>query len=104
MKKASLESLVTLLTETNALPEVRDEIVAELSKSKAKADANRELYAQYHEKLIAALSVASNPVTAQELADETKIARGKIVYGLTKYWADEVVVDNSGKANTYRLK
>ena len=104
MKKASLESLVTLLTETNALPEVRDEIVAELSKGKAKADANRELYAQYHEKVIAALSVANAPVTAQDLADETKIARGKIVYGLKNYWADEVVVDNSGKANTYRLK
>jgi predicted HTH transcriptional regulator len=104
MKKASLEALVTLLTDTNALPEVRDEIVAELSKGKAKADANRELYAQYHEKVIAALSVANAPVTAQDLADETKIARGKIVYGLKNYWADEVVVDNSGKANTYRLK
>ena len=104
MKKASLESLVTLLTETNALPEVRDEIVAELSKGKAKADANRELYVEYHEKVIAALSAASQPVTAQELADETGIARGKIVYGLKNYWADEVEVDSTGKANTYRLK
>lgn len=104
MKKASLEALVTLLTDTNALPEVRDEIVAELSKGKAKADANRELYAEYHDKVIKALSVANAPVTAQDLADETGIARGKIVYGLKNYWADEVVVDNSGKANTYRLK
>ena len=104
MKKASLEALVTLLTDTNALPEIRDEIVAELSKGKAKADANRELYAEYHDKVVKALSVASNPVTAQELADETGIARGKIVYGLKNYWADEVEVDSTGKANTYRLK
>ena len=104
MKKASLEALVTLLTETNALPGIRDEIVAELNKGKAKAEANRELYAEIHDKVVVALSTASNPVTAQELADETKIARGKIVYGLTKYWADEVVVDSTGKASTYRLK
>jgi len=104
MKKTSLQSLVTLLTESGALPEVRDEIVAELNKGQAKADANRELYAEYHDKVISALSTASQPVTAQELADETGIARGKIVYGLKNYWADEVVVDNSGKANTYRLK
>ena len=104
MKKTSLQSLVTLLTDTGALPEVKAEIEAELSKGKAKADANRELYAEYHDKVIAALSVANAPVTAQDLADETKIARGKIVYGLTKYWADEVEVDSTGKANTYRLK
>lgn len=104
MKKSSLQSLVTYLTSTGALPEVRDEIVAELNKGKAKAEANRELYAEIHDKVIVALSAASNPVTAQELADETKIARGKIVYGLTKYWANEVEVDSTGKVNTYRLK
>lgn len=104
MKKSSLQSLVTYLTSTGALPEVRDEIVAELNKGKAKADANRELYAEYHKKVITALSAASNPVTAQEIADETGVPRGKIVYGLKNYWADEVAVESNGKANTYRLK
>ena len=103
MKKTSLQSLVTLLTETGALPEVRDEIVAELNKGKAKADANRAVYAEIHDKVIEVLAGVTAPVTAQDIADETGIARGKIVYGLKNYLADEVVVDATGKANTYTL-
>ena len=103
MKKTSLQSLVTLLTNSGELPEIKAEIEAELSKGQAKAEANRAVYAEIHDKVIDALSAATAPVTAQELADETGIARGKIVYGLKNYWADEVVVDSTGKANTYRL-
>ena len=103
MKKSSLQSLVTLLTETGSLPEIRDEIIAELDKGKAKADANRELYAEIHDKVITALSTASAPVTAQEIANEIKISRGKVVYGLTNYWSTEVVADKTGKTTTYRL-
>ena len=105
MKKASMEALVNYI-DTNGVEElfaIKDELTAELNKGKAKADANRAVYAEIHDKVIAALSTASNPVTAQEIADEIGIARGKIVYGLTKYWADEVVKDTSGKATTYRL-
>ena len=105
MKKSSLQSLVSYLngeTVTN-LDEIKAEIEAELAKGKAKADANREAYAEIHDKVIAVLSGVTAPVTAQDLADETGIARGKIVYGLKNYWADEVVVDTTGKANTYRL-
>lgn len=106
MKKATLESLVSYLNgeAVENLPEIKAELEAELSKGKAKADANRAVYAEIHDKVIEALSTASNPVTAQEIADEIGVARGKIVYGLTKYWADEVVKDTSGKATTYRLK
>jgi hypothetical protein len=103
MKKTSLQSLVTLLTDTGALPEIKAEIEAELSKGQAKAEANRAVYAEIHDKVISALSVANAPVTAQDIANETGIARGKIVYGLTKYWGDEVVADKSGKTTTYRL-
>ena len=46
MKKVSLQSLVSYLTSTGALPEVRDEIVAELARGEAKAQANRDLYAE----------------------------------------------------------
>ena len=104
MKKASLESLVTLLTETNALPEIRDEIVAELSKGKAKAEANRAVYAEIHDAVMALLQREARPLTAQEIADETKVARGKIVYGLTNYWSEEVVKDATGKTTTYAYK
>ncbi len=103
MKKSSLQSLVTLLTNSGELPEIKAEIEAELAKGKAKADANREVYAEIHDKVVAVLSMSTNPVTAQEIADETGIARGKIVYGLTNYWGDEVVAVKSGKTTTYRL-
>ena len=105
MKKASMETLVAYIDShdlTDLFP-IKDEITAELAKSKVKADANRAVYADIHQKVMDALSIASNPVTAQELANETGIARGKIVYGLTNYWNDEVVVDKSGKTTTYRL-
>ena len=106
MKKISLETLVAFIND-NAVTElydIRDEISAELSKNKAKADANRELYDEIHDKIIEVLESAKNPVTAQELADETGIAKGKIVYGLTHYWGSEVEKDTSKKTTTYALK
>lgn len=104
MKKSSLETILSHLTATDALPEIREELTAELAKGKAKSEANRTLYAEYHDKVIEALAQAGSPVTAQDLADETGIARGKIVYGLTNYWTDEVTKDTSGKTTTYALK
>lgn len=105
MKKASMETLVNYIDSHNLtdLFTIKDELTAELSKSKVKAEANRALYDEYHDKVMKVLASATAPVTAQELADETGIARGKIVYGLTNYWSDEVVRDNSGKATMYRL-
>ena len=106
MKKASMETLINFI-DTHGVEElfaIKDELTAELAKGKAKADANREVYAEIHDKVIAVLGSATAPVTAQEIADETGIARGKIVYGLTKYWGDEVVADKSSKTTTYRLK
>lgn len=105
MKKASMEALVKYINDNNAaeLFSIRDELTAELSKSKTKADANRALYEEYHDKVINAMRTAGVPVTVQELVDDTGIARGKIVYGLNNYWYAEVIVDNSGKVATYKL-
>lgn len=105
MKKSSLQSLVNYLNEKNDdyMMDIKAEIEAELNRGAAKAEANRNAYAEMREKVIQALSVASSPVTAQELSEETGIARGKIVYGLTHYWADEIVKDTTGKATTYSL-
>lgn len=102
MKKASMETLVNYIDSHNLtdLFTIKDELTAELSKSKAKADANRALYDEYHDKIMEVLASATAPVTAQELADETGIARGKIVYGLTNYWKSEVVRDDSSKTYT----
>lgn len=105
MKKSVYESILSLIStiDTPEAEEVRTKINAELNKGKAKADANRAVYAEMHDKVIEALSHAVAPVTAQEIADETGFSRGKIVYGLKNYWSSEVVVDSTGKANTYRL-
>ena len=105
MKKVTIETLVAYLngeTVTN-LDEIKAELEAELTTGKAKADANRAVYEEIHDAVIEVLKSASNPVTAQELADETGYAKGKIVYGLRNYWANEVE-KTEGKVNTYALK
>lgn len=105
MKKASLVKTLSLISsiDTPEAEEIRAEITAELAKGEAKAEANRAVYAEIHDKVIKALTDATAPVTAQEIADEIGIARGKVVYGLTNYWSDEVVADKSGKTTTYAL-
>ena len=105
MKKVTIETLVAYLngeTVTN-LDEIKAELEAELTKGKAKAAANRAVYDEIHDAVIKVLKSATNPVTAQELADETGYAKGKIVYGLRNYWANEVE-KTEGKVNTYAFK
>lgn len=105
MRKTTIETLIAYLngeTVTN-LDEIKTELETELNRGKAKADANRAVYADIHDAVIAALKSATEPVTAQELADETGFAKGKIVYGLRNYWADEVE-KIEGKVNSYTLK
>ena len=105
MKKNTIETLVAYLngeTVTN-LDEIKAELEAELNRGKAKADANRAVYAEIHDAVISALKSATDPVTAQELATETGYAKGKIVYGLTHYWGDEIE-KTEGKVNTYTIK
>lgn len=103
MKKSSLVSLVDYLngqTVTN-IDEIKAEIEAELTKGKAKADANRAVYADMHDKVMDVLKSATAPVTAQEIATETGLSRSKITYGLNNYWTEEVVADKTGKTTTY---
>lgn len=106
MKKSTLQSLVSYLdggTVTN-LDEIRAELEAELNRGKAKAEANKAAYADYHIRVMNTLKGATASLSAQEIADETGIARGKLVYGLTNYWADEVEKDTTGKTTLYRIK
>lgn len=105
MKKSTLKSLVSYLTEKNdpSMQDILTELTTELERGKEKADANRKVYAEMHDAVMEVLKSASLPVSAQEIADETGLARGKIVYGLTNYWADEVE-KIPGKTNTYKIK
>lgn len=104
MKKLSLETLYRhLCGETvEGLDEIKTELAAELNKGKAKAEATQTEYATMREKVMDVLANATNGVTAQEIADETGLAKGKIVYGLTHYWTNEIVKDTSGKVTVYR--
>ena len=106
MKKASMETLINYIDTHNLtdLFPIKDELTAELSKGKAKAEANRQAYADLHDKVMTVLAMSTSGVTAQEIADEIGAARGKVVYGLNGYWEDEVERDSSGKTTLYRLR
>ena len=105
MKKSTIQSLISYLTEKNdpTMQDALTELTAELNKGQAKADATRKEYDEMHEKVLEVLRSATMPVTAQELADETGLSKGKIVYGLSHFWTDEIV-KTEGKVNTYALK
>jgi response regulator of citrate/malate metabolism len=105
MKKSTMQTIASYINDHNIaeLMNVYDEIVAELAKGETKAQANRAIYEEIHDAVIETLKSATAPVTAQELADETGYAKGKIVYGLRNYWANEVE-KIEGKVNAYTLK
>ena len=105
MKKSSLSTILSLIAtiDTPEAEQIREEVNAELTKGQAKADANRAVYAELHDKVMDVLRNTNIPVTAQEIAEELGVARGKVVYGLTNYWAEEVVKDTSGKSTAYAL-
>lgn len=103
MKKVSLRTLVTYIVknDVNELSEIKDEILAELAKDQTKKDATNAEYTKIHDKVMAVLE-ANDGATAAELETETGVAKGKIVYGITRLWGDEIVKDTSGKVTVYR--
>ena len=110
MKKSSLQSLVSFLGTVDApqeIVDIRDEIVAELAKGEAKAQANRDLYAEAKDIVLSALS--DTPATIAEIYEEVKgdlpegFSKGKVQYAITRLWADEVV-KTEGKVNSYSLR
>ena len=106
MKKDTMTRIYNTLKDISFVnkDEVLAELEAELAKGQARKDATATAYAEMWEQVRQALANATAPVTAQEIADETGLSRGKIVYGLTHNWADEVVKGTSGKSTTYALK
>lgn len=111
MKKVSLRAIVDYIVENDVteLSEIKDEIVAELAKDEAKAQANRDLYGQAKDTVMDALRLATAPVTIGELYDSiaTKLpegfSKGKVQYAVTRLWSDEIV-KTEGKVNTYSLR
>ena len=105
MKKATMKSLVAYLNgeAISNLDEIKAELEAELNKDAEKATATKNEYEAIHNAVIKVLRSTTQAVTAQELADETGLAKGKIVYGLSHYWQDEVI-KVEGKVNSYLIK
>lgn len=106
MKKATLETLVRYLDgeAVSNVDELKAELEAELAKGKAKAAVNRAAYAELHDEVINAMEMAGRPISASEIAIEICRPVGKIVYGLTNYWADEVVGTYGKSGKLYTLK
>ena len=111
MRKSTLKSLVSFLDgqTVHNLDEIRAEIVAELSKGEAKAQANRDKYAEAKDIVIDALKGVTSPVTLGELYAEVQnslpegFSKGKVQYAVTRLWTDSIA-KIEGKVNTYTLK
>lgn len=110
MKKTTMNTILSLIAniDTPEAEDVRTELTAELTKGEAKAQANRELYAEAHDIVMDALSTET-PVTISELWDEVAtslpegFSKGKVQYAVTRLWTDEIV-KVEGKVNGYTRK
>ena len=106
MKKTSLQSLVTLLTNSGELPEIKAEIEAELNKGMEAKAANDAVYEQAKSVVMKVLDKLTAPAPLSEIYAEAEPAlpegftKGKFQYAMTRLWADEVV-KYEGKPNTY---
>ena len=104
MKKVTLIAIKNALTGYGYMDsEVLSELNREITRGDAQKEANQAIYSEMFNAVVKALTSAENPVTAQELADETGYPKGKIVYGLSHYWGDKIE-KIEGKVNTYALK
>ena len=110
MKKSSMKSLVSYFESIDMTEDIRaiyDEMVAELAKDEAKAQANRDMYAEAKDIILGALS--DTPATISEIYAEVADAlpegftKSKVQYAITRLWSDEVV-KTEGKVNTYSRK
>ena len=108
MKKASLSAIYSALTGIDFDSEILAEIEKELHKGAEAKAKNAEGYAVLHDIVLNALSATAGAVTIAELWDSIEddataqgFTKGKVQYGLTKLWGDEIV-KIEGNPNTYR--
>jgi hypothetical protein len=109
MKKLSLVAIKNALVGfgfDNA--EIMDELTKEITKGDAQKAKNAEAYDALKELVMDGLSKTTNAVTLSELWDTIEeeasaqgFTKGKVQYGVTKLWTDEIV-KIEGKPNTYR--
>jgi len=111
MRKSTLATLVKYLSDATdpELVNAREELATELARGAAKAQANRELYAQAHDAVMESLRTNGIPMTVREIVEDAGLPDGfsasKLQYALLNYWADEVEKhDNGREPNTYTFK
>ena len=111
MTKTIMNSILSTIApiDTPEAEEIRVAIQKELSKGEAKAQANRDLYAQAHDVVIAMMATLTAPAPVSELYSAVEnelpqgMTKGKFQYAVTRLWSDEIV-KTEGKVNTYSLK
>ena len=109
MKKATMNTIVNYINDNaiEALYEVRDELVAELSKGAEAKAQNDALYDAAKAVVMDELGTTDKAVTISELFDAVEanlpegFTKGKLQYAVTRLWKDEIV-RIEGKVNTYR--
>lgn len=114
MTKTTLLTVASVLnsldTTDEAIIAARDAVNAEVAKGEAKAQANREMYSEAKEAVMAVISV-EEPMTVAQIYEACKddlpenFSKSKVQYGVREYWADELVKHDNGKnAFTYTKK
>lgn len=111
MRKSTLLSLISYLEGDVIMnPDViLEELKAEVARGEAKAQANRDKYAEAKDIVMDALKSATAPVTLGELYAEIQdslpdgFSKGKVQYAVTRLWSDEIAV-TPGSVNTYSYK
>jgi hypothetical protein len=108
MKKSSLSAIYSALKGIDFDTEILAELDKEIHKGDEAKAKSAEGYAVLHDIVMTALSMTSGAVTISELwssieddASAQGFTKGKVQYGLTKLWCDEIV-KIEGNPNTYR--
>lgn len=107
MKKNTMITVANYIKNVPELANEYAEIMAELAKGEAKAQANRELYSAAHDVVMACLN--DKPMTVAEIVEACGnelpegMTKSKIQYAILNYWNNEIVkIENAKSANQYK--
>ena len=111
MTKAIMNTILSVVSsiDTPEANAIREAINTELARGEAKAQANRDLYAEAHDVVMEAMSALTAPATIGEIFDEVApnlpdgMTKSKLQYAITRLWTNEIE-KTEGKVNTYSLK
>lgn len=111
MTKAIMNTILSVVSsiDTPEANAIREAINTELARGEAKAQANRDLYAEAHDVVMEVMSTLTAPATIGEIFDEVApnlpdgMTKSKLQYAITRLWTNEIE-KTEGKVNTYSLK